>query len=414
MLTGSIEFGIDGSDELREVIFTGLLSGNPLCITFYIDPETGVDTAFTVVTELSGSVTSSDALAVGGVPVNELYVGDNALAALRLAGSAQVSIEGDGVPVDDGLPTVELAYSVTTTTECMVVRRPSATTVRVASQTFELHAGSSVGSALVSGAYLRVRIVVDFDGSVRLTNAGSCDAAPTTVTDTGITLQAAHIVGATAAEGRSTVVTLQRQDGAIVVTAAAGTLPPGARLVVTTIAMPGELTAAAPAPAGSDLVLGFVVQAFDANGQRITEFDPPITIEFPVSSGVLPEGVARESLVLTFWNGERWLEVPATITVDADGAFHLTASVDHLSIFAVFVRSGWGTLSPQPAASGVSLGVWGGGALGALPQATSYWIVDEGRFVGYVINAPTVVNQDFMALFPNGVIPPGTIMLIVR
>ncbi len=66
--------------------------------------------------------------------------------------------------------------------------------------------------------------------------------------------------------------------------------------------------------------------------------------------------------------------------------------------------------------TGLSLVTWTGGAPeqaeGSVPALRSIWITLDGRFVGYVLGAPTFVNQRFLTLV-GGSIPAGTPVLLV-
>ncbi len=72
-----------------------------------------------------------------------------------------------------------------------------------------------------------------------------------------------------------------------------------------------------------------------------------------------------------------------------------------------------GVLTPEPAASGVSLATWSGGPVEALPAAKSYWVTVNGSYRSYTPGAPDFVNARFLALYPDG-LPAGTILLVVR
>jgi len=66
---------------------------------------------------------------------------------------------------------------------------------------------------------------------------------------------------------------------------------------------------------------------------------------------------------------------------------------------------------------GVALAIWQGGPAAQLasaaPGAVSFWVTSDGRFVGYVPDAPNFVNASFLALFGGtGEVPDGTIVLI--
>lgn len=73
-----------------------------------------------------------------------------------------------------------------------------------------------------------------------------------------------------------------------------------------------------------------------------------------------------------------------------------------------------GILTPEPAAQGLTLVTWSGGAITTLPEAVSYWTATEGDFIGYVPDAPAFVNARFLALFPNATMPAGTALVVVR
>lgn len=70
------------------------------------------------------------------------------------------------------------------------------------------------------------------------------------------------------------------------------------------------------------------------------------------------------------------------------------------------------------APSGVTLAQWGGGNI-TLAVATSgvrvrsLWVFRGGVAIGYIAGAPDFVNQPFLALFPGGTIPEGTLLVAV-
>lgn len=75
-------------------------------------------------------------------------------------------------------------------------------------------------------------------------------------------------------------------------------------------------------------------------------------------------------------------------------------------------------ITPPGTQPGVHLAVWGGGTIELLlataPDAWSIWITRDGRFVGYIPGAPAFVNAPFLALFPGGLLPPGTVLAVVN
>ncbi|MEX1023008.1 MAG: right-handed parallel beta-helix repeat-containing protein [Dehalococcoidia bacterium] len=202
------------------------------------------------------------------------------------------------------------------------------------------------------------------------------------------------------------------------VAAPAGALPAGAKLTVGSITNQEELVTQAPPPPAAEVALAFVIQAQDSTGAALTEgFAEPIALEFNVPAASIPEGSSTEELVLVFWNGEEWIEVAGTVTVNADGSVTINASVDHFTIFAVMSQPGRGTFGPAPAATGVSVTMWRGGGMDRLTAALlgsdSVWVTVDGAFVGYVPGAPEMVNAAFLARFPNG-LQAGTPVVVTR
>lgn len=70
-------------------------------------------------------------------------------------------------------------------------------------------------------------------------------------------------------------------------------------------------------------------------------------------------------------------------------------------------------------AAGVVLAVYEGGTVeglvdGAGTAVTSIWVSSDGTLTGYVPLAPAFVNAPFLALFPGGVLPAMTAVLIVH
>jgi len=70
--------------------------------------------------------------------------------------------------------------------------------------------------------------------------------------------------------------------------------------------------------------------------------------------------------------------------------------------------------------SGLGLVVWEGGTVDALANATavdgctlrSGWIIQNGAFLGYLVNAPEAVNHAFLEAFPGGALPSGPVILV--
>lgn len=73
-----------------------------------------------------------------------------------------------------------------------------------------------------------------------------------------------------------------------------------------------------------------------------------------------------------------------------------------------------------PAGGGYALVLWSGGTPEALLAAAASrgcaagvaWVTAGGAFVGYVRGAPAFVNQAFLALYPGGVMPATSVLLV--
>jgi len=201
--------------------------------------------------------------------------------------------------------------------------------------------------------------------------------------------------------------TQSSSGGTAEATAPANALPAGATLTAASIDNLEDLAAQAPPPADAQLVLAFVIEATDAQGNALTEdFAQPVELEFKVPADSLPAGATAGEIVLAFWNGTSWTEVQATVLFNADGTVTISASVDHFTIFSVQHQPGRGSFSPAPAFL-VSFTVWGGGGYDLLDTAVgaggSAWVMVDGRFHGYNVGAPAFVNAGFRAMLPAGI-----------
>jgi glucose/arabinose dehydrogenase len=71
----------------------------------------------------------------------------------------------------------------------------------------------------------------------------------------------------------------------------------------------------------------------------------------------------------------------------------------------------------QLPASGIALAVWDGGSVGEVattnPDVGSVWVSLSGGLVGYLVGAPNFANAGFLSLYPAGIVPAGTLMVVV-
>src|SRR5690606_702130 len=114
-----------------------------------------------------------------------------------------------------------------------------------------------------------------------------------------------------------------------------------------------------PETGSASALFGFVLQLQDADEEIMTDaFAAPVTLEVTVDAADVPAN--QHEVLIAYWNGDEWREVPATVTANEDGSLTLTATVDHFTIFGALTQPGRGTFMPAPAFP-VSFTVWQGG-----------------------------------------------------
>lgn len=80
-----------------------------------------------------------------------------------------------------------------------------------------------------------------------------------------------------------------------------------------------------------------------------------------------------------------------------------------------------GTFSGPLPSSGVGLVLWSGGSITEISTAaaeagcsvSSFWVTARGTLVGYIFGAPGFVNIEPLQMFPGGVVPGGTAMIVL-
>ena len=163
--------------------------------------------------------------------------------------------------------------------------------------------------------------------------------------------------------------------------------------------------------AGTVFVAGtaFNIQVLDAAGDPIESFAQPIELSFLLSTDVDADSVAAY-----FWDedGVDWAGEAGRIV---DG--RLVLNPTHLTTFALFSFGDGGGFVGSLPASGIALSLSEGGTITQLrlallaAGAEAVFVTHEGRFVGYLPQAPDFVNQAFFDLFGGGV-PQGRPMIV--
>jgi hypothetical protein len=128
-------------------------------------------------------------------------------------------------------------------------------------------------------------------------------------------------------QGRTTVViTLTSTNGLVTINVPSGTLVldahgnPLANIQIVVLSTP-------PPPPGYVLV----GHAYDCRPDGAT-FQPAMTLTFKYYEASLPPGASEQDLVLAYWDGEQWVNLPTTIDATANTA---TAQVTHFTPFAL-------------------------------------------------------------------------------
>lgn len=192
----------------------------------------------------------------------------------------------------------------------------------------------------------------------------------------------------------------------------------GLRLEVAAVQDQPGLDRQASPLGGADVFASFVVRLVDNRGVPVeAAFALPVTLTFTVSAQDLPDDMGEDGLLLSFWNGSSWTVVPATVTLNADGSATLVADLMHFTLFQVTGLPGdWGTFSPTPYSTGISLTAWQGGAFDLFDAAlggAAAWVSLEGQWYGYRSEAPPFVNAPFLEIYADGV-PRSTFVAFVR
>lgn len=143
----------------------------------------------------------------------------------------------------------------------------------------------------------------------------------------------------------------------------------------------------------------------DISGSGSVASDP-LGGTYLADTAVTLTAVAEEGWLFDHWE------------LDAGGAISTTTvtMAGDRSVRAVFVPEGPGPgvyINPLPE-SGRTLAVFSGGTIAqASAGMVSIWVIDQGQYIGYLSDAPPVVNAAFMALYPDGGIPAGTPLYVV-
>lgn len=171
--------------------------------------------------------------------------------------------------------------------------------------------------------------------------------------------------------GSATEATASRRGSSVRVTAPAGAVipsaspgtgtadgsagPSGLRLEIGLVEDVDEVSRQAPPPPSAPNVVGkFTARLVDEAGQTHHQaFAEPVLIEFTFPATDLPASVGLDDLVLVYWNGDGWVEVPATASIGADGFITMSARVMHFTLFsALATGADWGTFAPAGADPG--------------------------------------------------------------
>ncbi len=182
---------------------------------------------------------------------------------------------------------------------------------------------------------------------------------------------------------------------------------------VTVSVVEGNADAARFNPAaGTVFIAGMAydIQILDTNGDPIEDFATPIELSF-----LLPEGVDASAVAAYFWDEEAgaWRVESGTVV---DGRF--VVSTSHLTVFALFEFVDGGGVRGSLPASGVSLQAAEGGTISQFRLATAsrnvsaVFISHEGRLIGYLFDAPSFVNAEFLSV-TGGVLSPGQGLMVV-
>jgi hypothetical protein len=143
------------------------------------------------------------------------------------------------------------------------------------------------------------------------------------------------------ADGRATVViTLTSTDGLVIINIPSGTQAfdaqgnPLFNIRIVALSTP-------PPPPGYVMV----GRAYDCLPDGAT-FQPAMALTFSYYESHIPTGASEEDLVLAYWDGEQWVNLPTTVDAAANTA---TADVAHFTPFALLIEAPAGGAPPEEA-----------------------------------------------------------------
>ena len=226
-------------------------------------------------------------------------------------------------------------------------------------------------------------------------------------------------VAAPASTTAPTSLTSGAPRGTLTLTVPPAALPASSELAIGAIVPLTPLVAQAPPPSGVEIVIAYELTATAADGTPITgAFARPATLDFTVNAIAIPAGATPDEFVIAYWDGRAWVELLTAVRANANGTLSLSATTTRVAVSAVFRTPSRGRFDRATEGTGVNAAVWLGGTFAQMfarvPTATSVWVFVDGRPYGYLVGAPAFANAAFTALYPTGVVPAGTIVLVVR
>jgi hypothetical protein len=117
----------------------------------------------------------------------------------------------------------------------------------------------------------------------------------------------------------------------------AGALPIGSTVEVAKIVNEAELVNQVAPPQGTDIILGFRINATTENGAEVSQdFAAPVRLEFSVDASAIPSSVDPNDLTIVFWDGANWIALEgASVIEHEDDSVSIIVETDHFTVFAV-------------------------------------------------------------------------------
>jgi len=138
--------------------------------------------------------------------------------------------------------------------------------------------------------------------------------------------------------GRTIISTESISGSTVEVEVPIGVMPVGTKIEIASIVNENELVEQVRPPDGTDIVLGFRVDAIAQDGSVIEGgFEQPVDLKFVIApEDITSRDIEPTELNIAFWNGVGWIAISGVASTElADGSILLEVGIDHFTVLAI-------------------------------------------------------------------------------